>query len=349
MQLTRLFFLGSMVLAGLPGCSYLMGDDGPFRDRQGDYLVSPTIAPMTIPPELDSFTLDELYVVPPPLPEDRPVFVRAPAPRPLDTNIREGVVVQRFGDRRWIVIGAEPAQVWPRLRDYWSTAQIPVASEDPVQLIMETVWVGEEGSRNKYQVRIEPGLHAGNSEVYVLQVGESYVADPSAPVNWPANSANLELEHAMLDEVSVYLADRTDLYRASSVSLLAGSLEAESKASIVRTGDGETLQLRIDFDRAWSQVGQALNNAEIEVASSDRDEAYYAVLFTGVEEEDDDSPGFFRGLFTSEDESGETPAFTVRLVTEEGHISVIAEQTEGSADSAELRDQLIRVLHTNLI
>ena len=350
MQVIRLFFLGSILLPAFSGCSYLMGDNGPFRDRQGDYLVSPTIEPMTIPPELDSFTLDELYVVPPPLAEDRPMFVRAPSPRPLDTNIREGVVVQRFGERRWIVIGAEPAQVWPRLRDYWSTAQIPVASEDPEQLIMETAWLGEEGSRNKYQVRIEPGLHAGNSEVYVLQVGESYVADASSAVNWPTNSANLELEHAMLDDVSVYLADRTDLYRASSVSLLAGSLEAESKASVVRTAAGETLQLRIDFDRAWSQVGQALTNAGIEVASSDRNQAYYAVLFSGVLEEGEDSPGFFRRLFTSDDnDAGVVPAFTVRLVTEEDHIRVIAEQAEGSLDSAELRDQLIRALHNNLI
>lgn len=350
MQVIRLFFLGSLVLPVFSGCSFLMGDDGPFRDRQGDYLVSPTIAPMTIPPELDSFTLDELYVVPPPLAEDRPVFVRAPSPRPLDTNIREGVVVQRFGDRRWIVIGAEPAQVWPRLRDYWSTAQIPVASEDPVQLIMETAWLGDAGSRNKYQVRIEPGLHAGNSEVYVLQVGESYVADPEAPVNWPTSSANLELEHAMLDEVSVYLADRTDLYRASSVSLLAGSLEAESKSSVIGTADGEVLRLRIDFDRAWSQVGQALGNAEVEVTSSDRDEAYYSVLFTGVEEEGEDGPGFFRRLFTSEDaENGETPAFTLRLLTEEGHVTVIAEPAVSNAESAELRDQLIRALHNNLI
>jgi len=327
-----------------------MGDNGPFRDRQGDYLVSPTIAPMTIPPELDSFTLDELYVVPPPLPEDRPVFVRAPSPRPLDTNIREGVVVQRFGDRRWIVIGAEPAQVWPRLRDYWSTAQIPLASEDPVLLVMETAWLGEEGSRNKYQVRIEPGLHAGNSEVYVMQVGESYVADPVAPVSWPTNSANLELEHAMLDDVSVYLADRTDLYRASSVSLLAGSLEAESKASRVRNADGETLVLRIDFDRAWSQVGQALTNAEIEVTSSDRNQAIYVVRFAGIEEEGEDSPGFFRRLFTSDDEqSGDLSAFTLRLITEEGQISVAAEPEESSAESAELRDQLIGAIHNNLI
>ena len=348
MQVIRTIYLGVVLLPALAGCSYLTGDNGMFRDRQGDYLVSPTIAPMVVSAELDSFTLDELYVVPPALPEDKPTFLQAPAPRPLDTNIREGVVLQRFGDRRWIVIGAEPAQVWPRLRDYWATAGIELAAEDPVGLTMETAWQGEAGSRNKYQVRIEPALHAGNSEVYVVQVGESYVADPAAPINWPTNSASLELEHAMLDSVSVYLADRTDLYRASSVSLLAGSIEAESKASIVRTNDGETLLMRIDFDRAWSQVGQALNNAEIEITSSDRDQAYYSVTYTGISEEDE--PGFLgRLLGGGDNDDGVTPEFTIRLITTEGLVTVIGEQTAGEVGAGELGDQLIRTLNNNLI
>lgn len=348
MQTFRLVFLGSALIPVLSGCSFLMGDDGPFRDRQADYLVAPIIPTMEIPDTLDSYTLDELYVIPP-MPEgEHSYFVQAPKPHALDTNIREGVVVQRFGDRRWIVIGAEPAQVWPRLRDYWSTAQIPVASEDPVRAITETAWLGdEEGNRNKYQVRIEPGLHSGNSEVYVLQVSESYVSDPAAPVNWPQNSANLELEHAMLDDISLYLADRTDLYRASSVSLLAGSIEAESKASVIPTSRGDTLQLRVDFDRVWSQVGQALSNAEIEVTDSSRDEAFYSVLFSGVEEER--RPGFFARLFGADDteDMGKTP-FTLHLISGEGQVTIVAEQTSGASDP-ELQDQLINALNKNLI
>ncbi len=325
-----------------------MGDDGPFRDRQADYLVAPIIPIMDIPQELDSYTLDELYVIPP-MPEgDNTYFVQAPVPRPLNTNIREGVVVQRFGDRRWIVIGAEPAQVWPRLRDYWSTAQIPMASEDTVRAIMETVWLGDdEGSRNKYQVRVEPGLHSGNSEVYVLQVAESYVSDPAAPVSWPQNSASLELEHAMLDDISLYLADRTDLYRASSVSLLAGSIEAESKASVIPTSRGDTLQLRVDFDRVWSQVGQALGNAEIEVTDSSRDGAFYSVLFSGAEEQD--RPGFFARLFGADDtEDREKTPFTLRLISGEGQVTIVAEQASG-ASATELQNELINALNKNLI
>lgn len=349
MQAIKSIFMGILLVSTLTGCTYLTGDDGYFRDRQGDYLVAPTIEPMAIPPELDSYTLDALYVVPDSLPEERAFFLKAPIPRPLDTNIREGVVVQRFGDRRWIVIGAEPGQVWPRMRDYWSTAQIRLAFEDPVRAIMETVWLGEEGERNKYQVSIEPGLHSGNSEVYVLQINESYVEDPDAPIDWPENSADLDLENAMLDDISLYLADRTDLYRASSVSLLAGSIEAESKASIVPSANGDTLVLRIDFGRAWSQVSQALENAQIEITQSNRDEAFYTVRFNVSEAEE--RPGFFRRMFGAKRESeGELFAFTLKIATEADRLVITAEPANGEAGATpELRDLLIRAVHRNLI
>lgn len=346
MKALRAILLSTAVSTVLAGCSYLTGDDGMFRDRQGDYLAAPVIPPMNIPQELDSYTLDALYVVPEEVPADKPFFIEAPAPRPMDTNVREGVVVQRFADRRWIVIGAEPGQVWPRLRDYWSTSQIPLSFEDPIAAVMETAWLGEPGQRNKYQVRIEPGLHAGNSEIYVLQVGETFVSDTSAPVVWPTRSADLDVETRMLDDISLYLADRTDLYRASSVSLLAGSIEAESKAGIVRTADGDTLQLRIDFDRAWSQVSQALGNAEIEITSNERASAMFTVNYAPVAEED--QPGFLGRLFGGGDEEDFEPvAITLRLLTEEGAIRVIPEAADDV--SVDVLDALIRAVHTNLI
>ena len=350
MQATRLVMLGTMLLV-LPGCRFLTGDNGPFRDRQGDYLTAPTVPVMSIPSDLDSYTLDELYVIPP-SPESEQFFLRTPPPQPLDTNIREGVVVQRFGDRRWIVIGAEPAQVWPRLRDYWASEQIPLTREDAINAVTETDWLEtEDGTRNKYQVRVEPGLHSGNSEIYVLQVNDSYIADPNAPIDWPSDSVNLELEHAMLDRISLYLADRTDLYRASSVSLLAGSIEADGKANILPGPNGNSLQLRIDFERAWSQVNQSLTNAGIEVTASDRDAGTYTVNFAGIDEEEDDGPGFFGRLFGADDEDvSDLPVFVLQLQEEDYGVLVEAEQiSPANAINAELHNELIRAVHNNLI
>lgn len=350
MQAIKWGVLGTLLVAGLPACSYvgLTGEDGLFRDREGDYLEAPNLAPMAVPGDLDSYTLDELFVIPEAPGADRAFFVKAPQPNPLDTSIREGVVVQRFGDRRWVVIGAEPAQVWPRLRDFWSNAQIPLATEDAVNAVMTSQWIGEEGSRSKYQARIEPGLHSGNSEVYVVQIPESFVVDTEAPINWPRESASLELEHDMLDRISVYLADRTDLYRASSVSLLAGSLESASKSSIERSAAGTILHMQVDFDRAWSQVSQSLANANIEVLNSDREEGVFQVSYAG-EVDEEDRPGFFARLFRrgSKDNEG-AEVFTVTFSTNAEIVSVIATGAD-DAESMALQEELIRTLHANLI
>jgi outer membrane protein assembly factor BamC len=348
MQAIRFGFLSAVLVSGLPACSYFMGDDGMFRDREGDYIVAPSIEPLAIPGDLDSFTLDELYVIPPAPPAGQSVFIKAPTPNPLDTSVREGVVVQKFGERRWIVVGAEPAQVWPRLKDFWSNAQIPLAAEDAMVATMTSEWIGDEGSRNKYQARIEPGLHSGNSEVYVLQVSETSVVSVDTPVNWPEESIDLQRENDMLDRVSVYLADRTDLYRASSVSLLAGSIQAASKSSVVRSSGGLVLSMRIDMDRAWSQMSQSLDNATINVIKSDREATEFQVSYAG-EVDEEDRPGFFARLFGRGDkDDANARVFNMKLSADSDMINVTAVVADGANDAV-LQEQLIRTLHTNLI
>lgn len=336
----------------LPACSWLGGgnddEDGIFRDRQGEYLEARIVPPMQIPAELDSITIAELYHIPDLLPGERALYVTPPAPKPIDTRIREGVVVQRFGDRSWIVIGATAAQVWPRLRDYWSAEEVEIDNENALQGVLETAWLPQSGTdlRHKYRVWIEPGLHAGNSEIYVRHISDNGETMPGMVVQWPAESENLERETTILASISLYLADRTDIYRASSVSMLAGSIEMQGKASIVDAGPGNTqLELRLDYERAWSQLTQAVNNANIEVLETQMDQRQLRVAFTGTESAE--QPGFFRRLFTRE-ESTESVEFVVRMVGPEGAIRVEAE-TAGSAPAPYEQDLLIRTINDNLI
>lgn len=340
-----------LMLLTLGGCGYLVGEDGLFPDRQGDYLESPVAPPLQVPAELDSFTLAESFPVPAAESISGGVFVTPPPPRELDTRVREGVIIQRFGDRRWILIGATPGQVWPRLRDFWATAQVPIGAENPVAGTMETEWLEtERGDREKYVSRIEPGLHAGNSEVYVVQVSESELLG--------ANPQDVEVSHEperagqMLEGISVYMAERTDLYRASSVSLLAGSIESDSKANIIRGDSGEfILTLRIDFARAWGQVGQSLTSAGATIVDSNQDEARLLVEFTPAGDEEE--RGFFGRLFRGgSDEQPEVGPFTVRLVEQgEDMYHVVAELDSGSVPAAvaqQRQDELIQAISDNL-
>jgi len=349
-----MFFIRLMTIlvmaSWFAACSYLgFGEDGMFRDRQGDYLTAPTVPRMEIPPELDTFTIDDLYLIPPEPGGNRETFVRPPPPRPIDSRIREGVVVQQFGERAWIVIGATAGQVWPRLRDFFPTEGIPLAAEDAVGGMLETDWITDPDSseRHRYRVTVEPGLHAGNSEIYVRHVSDGGVSTRVAPTQWPEVSEDRARESVMLASISLYLADRADLYRASSVSLLAGSIQAESKANLIdRPGAATALTLRIDFDRAWSQVLQSLNSANIEIISSDRDERRVSVSFSG--EETEDGPGFFARLFRRGPDEDDFRDFHVDLSGEDGAIRVDAEVVSG-APAPRLQDLLIRTINDNLI
>ena len=341
-----------MMMAGsMTACSWLGigGDDGWLRDREGEYLEARITPPMQIPSELDSFTIDELYHIPELTPGDRAIYVTPPAPKPIDTRIREGVVVQRFGDRAWIVIGATAGQVWPTLRDYWSAENVVLAMENPEQGVLETIWLPQSGTnlRHKYRVQLEPGLHAGNSEIYVRHISDTGETPESMPITWPLESQNLERESAILASVSLYLADRTDIYRASSVSMLAGRIQLQGKARLIDANASETqLELRLDFDRAWSQLTQAINNANIEILDSVRDERRINVAFTGTESIE--PPGFFGRLFGRGNDEPARIDFIIRLVEADQVIRVQAESLSGESAPYE-QDLLIRTINDNLI
>ena len=335
----------------LTGCNYLAGENGFFRDRADDYMEAPVLPLMAIPDELDSYTLDELYVIPVLLSSAEP-FDEVPLPKPIETNGREGVIIQNLTDTSWIVLDATPGQVWPLVRDYWTQLQVILEYEDPGAGLMETSWLEVDSNletRHKYRVTIEPGLHSGYSEIYVIHV-ESPRSEPAPLVtSWPETSESEDRERQILDSLSQYLADRNDMYQASSASLLAGSIEAERKANIVDDGQGQqVLELRLDYRRAWVLVRSALDEAGVTILENDRDMAFLNVRFSGIS--DDDKPGFIGRLFSRN--SGEGAAveqdFSVRLVDEDGVVTVIAESLETVDDLSDLAAELLLVINNNL-
>ena len=307
--------VATMVAAQL-SCSYLTGDDGIltgedgyFRDRQGDYLQAPVEPDMKVPDHLDSFTLDQLYVVPEEVVPNPEISAgNVPRPKPLDTNRPEGVMIRRFSGENWIVIAASPGQVWPRVRDFWTQQGTELDYENPVDGIMETVWLNSPGSpdqREKYRLTIEPGVHVGSSEIAMVQITRDDSVLDTELIIWPQLSESEDREFALLQDISQYLADRTDIYSSSSSSLLAGSLETDTKATLVEDrGLGPVLELRISVNRAWGQVAQALGDAGVIITDRDRDALLFQVEFGGFSEAED-SGGFFSRVFNRDDEGSQ--------------------------------------------
>ena len=337
----------------LSSCNYLMGDEGMFRDRGGAYLEAQAVSQMEIPETLDSYTLDQLYVIPEQIVTIAAPFEEIPMPKPIETRRREGVIIQSLATNRWILIDATPGQVWPLVRDYWTELQIILDFENPSNGIMETAWVevdNDQEKRHKYRVAIEPGLHSGYSEIYIVHMENLRTEPIPLVLNWPQYSDSEDLEREIMSSISQYLADRNDIYQASTASLLAGSIEAESKANIVENESGkQVLELKIDYDRAWVQIREALETAEILIVDSNRDENFFNVRFSGLTEEGND-PGFIRRIFGGDDEDTEVEEqdFSVRLLENDDVINVITEALETSGETNQLTVELLQVINDNL-
>ncbi|MCG8415679.1 MAG: outer membrane protein assembly factor BamC [Pseudomonadales bacterium] len=340
------------VLLSISACNYLGGEDGVFRDRSNEYQQAQIVPQMRIPNELDSYTIDQLYVIPEQIIDESVAFEEVPMPRPIETRRREGVIIQSLSEKRWILIDATPGQVWPRIRDYWTELQIALDYENPSAGIMETAWVelgSDRENRHKYRIVIEPGLHSGYSEIYVVHL-DNLRSDPiPTVVTWPEVSSSADLEQDMLRSVSQFLADRNDIYQASSASLLAGTIQAESKANIIEDAGGDPiLELKVDYNRAWVQIRQALESAEIDIVDSNRDQSFFSVRFAGIVQ-DEESPGFFgRLLGRSDADEQEIKDFSVRLMETDSAINVVPEALEASTESNQLTLELLQVINDNL-
>ena len=328
------------------------GEEGLFSD-DGGYQAAEIIPDMRIPPELDSYTIDQLYVIPEPFSPNAAAFEEIPLPKPIEERRREGVIIQSLSGVRWILIDATPGQVWPLIRDYWTELQIALDYENPSAGILETAWVeigSDEENRHKYRIQIEPGLHSGYSEVYVLHL-QNLRTDPNPTViTWPEESSSVDLEQDMLRSVSQFLADRNDIYQASSASLLAGTIQAESKANIIAGVSGDpVLELKVDYNRAWVQIRQALQSANIDIVDENRDQSFFSVRFAGIAEEQDE-PGWFGRILGrgGEVEESEEQDFSIRLLETGNVVNVVTEALLSNPGASQLNQELLQVINDNL-
>jgi outer membrane protein assembly factor BamC len=130
--------------------------------------------------------------------------------------------------------------------------------------------------QDRLLIRVEPGLRESTSEVYVRHENDA-LGLPSAGVVDLNTIQSLipEAEIDVLSEIGAYIAAKVS---EQTISMVAQEITAQVKSSVERDDQGvPVLELRLDFERAWATVGQALNRAEVDVENLDEAEGVYYV------------------------------------------------------------------------
>ena len=154
--------------------------------------------------------------------------------------------------------------------------------------------------------------HQGPAAVGVVDLNSVQSIIPAAEVN-------------VLTEVGAYIAAKVS---EQTVSMVATENTGRVKSSVERNPQGvPVLELRVDYDRAWATLGQALTRAEVEVNDSDQLAGVYSVrvpqsVLTG------EKKGWLSGLF-----SRGRDAYALQLHVEQAadtvyHVSVTDDEDE---------------------
>ncbi len=275
-------------------CS-MFDDDGVFRNKGKDYLLSEEEPYIEVPEGLDSDAIGELYRIPK-IPETSLLEDIDGTPRPqiLSTNVlEEEVKVQSLPGGRWILINRLPGEVWPRVRSILNRNAVPTALANATTGVIETVWLefqDDTEKNHRYRFTIEQGVQPKSTEISILHMVMTRAAEIP---EWPDSSDDEEREKTMLNVVASELAGDAS---SGTVSMLAQEIGGESKVDILTPKEKSPyILLRLDYDRSWASVGYSVNKENFSIVDQDRSAGIF-YIHDQVGDEEVDKPGFIRRM-----------------------------------------------------
>lgn len=284
----------------LSGCGMFFGDEGVFRNREGDYAKADNIPPLVLPAGKKSEMMGELYPIPPitatefgydPTAEDNEI----PRPMPLSANLeQENVKIQRVGGESWILLNAAPGEVWPRIRNFLNVNSLAVSRADISRGVIETSWLQfktDLSTYDRYRLQIDQGVQPETTEVHITHMSVPKADKPAADLGWPRKSVNAEREKWLLDELAATLASES---AEGGTSLLAQAIGGSVKANLGMLRSEPFMSIKLDRVRALATLSHAAKQDGFTTFESDAESGLYYVHYMDPE---DAKPGFFKRLF----------------------------------------------------
>lgn len=332
----------AIVVLNLAGCGWLG-----LRDRSNDYLLAEEVQMTTVPSEMDSVVLGQIYPIPKIAADSvELVAFEVPRPQPVSVNTFEQLVkIQSIDGRRWVLINISPSEAWPRIRNVLNRNGVPSAKAEGSSGIIETVWVkfnSDEEHSHRFRFTIAPGLQIASTEISTVH--QKAVRGEEDNIAWPAGSDSDERERDMLTLVANEMAASADY---ASVSLLAQDIGGEAKVEVVTPEVTDPyILVKLGFDRAWASVTYSASRGGFTTIDKNRSDG---ILFVNYTEKSAGDEGFFSRWFGGGDNSERLEVNYRVLVAPVGadvEVRLVGPEDGGLVKAEALR--LLKVLRGNM-
>jgi len=365
-----------VVLAlGLTACSSfssLTASDKVDYKKQGE-VRGPNLA---LPPDLITAQADRRFIVQDGTATMSEYSQAVKKSSQMRTNVLTGIPgmkIERDGDKRWLVVDKSAASLYPQIKDFWQENGFLLLIDSPSTGIMETDWAEnrtkipqdiirrtlgkvldslyDSGERDKFRTRLEvqkPEV----TEIYISHKGaiEVPLKDASTTIStrWTVRPSDPELEAIFLTRLMERLGMTQEQAKAQITTTAAAP--KTPKAKLIEDGAETRIEMTQSFDRAWRDVGLALDRSNFTVDDRDRSKGIYFVRYVNPKDLGD-SRGWFGRTFGKTNDA-DKKAKVYRVVVQdrgENQIVISVQDSDGKPENTATGNQLLTTLDRQLI
>ena len=305
----------------LSGCSKLMPKlDQVLPDSRKDYKKAQTLPDLEVPPDLSSEAIKDRMAIPDggktakySTYQERRTERQKVAEVEKSPSAVPSATARVLENEHVLSIVGAPAQVWPKLRDFWATQGYKLDLDDVDLGVIETGWSEDQAklSRHKFKLFAEAGSETGTTVLYLSHEGQE-LTPKGEQLEWQLKPRDVAAEGKMIDNLQTYLAAQGTAVVGTTASAGAGHGVAaasgessaappvkaaatatepgatvapagEHHAEIVTVGGGKTyLSVAEEFPLAWKTTGAALEQVGVQVKDSDKGRGVYIVKVVGT-------------------------------------------------------------------
>lgn len=353
------------LLATLAGCTWTSGSSS--RDSIDYRTTTKESAELEVPPDLTQLAREGRYTPRSGVVSANELAAQGAGTRPGPAKadvpgaatvalVSSGDVrIARDGQTRWLVTGRTPEQVWPQVEAFWRELGFSLATSNAQTGVMETSWaenrallpddiirrtlgnllasVYSTGLRDRFRTRVERG--PDGTEIYIAHRGaeEVTVGTLRDQTTWQPRPADPQLEAEMLSRLMLRLGGGTEQATAAKADAPKAP-PSGARAEPVLPATAE-MEIGEPFDRAWRQVGLALDRGGFTIEDRDRSAGLYFVRYADPRQADKEEPSFFAKWFGKSGDSSAPLRYRIALKAAAAKTQLSVQDGKGVADNSE--------------
>jgi outer membrane protein assembly factor BamC len=320
-------------------CAIVPKLDEVIPDRRTEYKKSEALPDLEVPPDLTVDSLNDPLDIP-----NEEATTLSEYERRKNLRTRGGVDiggVDPLKDEQWLAVQGSTAEIWPKLREFWTNKGFTLELDDADLGVVETNWLetsnqGISVFRDKFSLFTEAGGTTGTTIIYLTNVRQERIASEDETTAWIDIEKDPEFEKQVINDMNLFFYGANAPAGTSSLTV-SGSTSRPTTARIANAlrpraemldlgQDKVYLALPDEFTLAWKLAEQAIIKAGMFIENNDRSKGLYYVLYYNQQAEEE---GLLSKLkFWGDDDTGKEYQISLTGVGDKTELVVLDNKGE---------------------